>query len=144
MLFRSVGDGPLLKGLQTLSAKLKLEERVKFEGAQAEVVSYYSKAHIFLLPSVYEPFGQTLLESSSCGIPTVAFDSSIVKTATVDILANYAIYAQELSPKSYSEAILKAYELYYETNKISRKSLRDYIIKKYSWSNLYNKILEVS
>lgn len=137
-----VGDGPLLEELKTLSAKLNLEERIKFEGAQADVVSYYSRAQLFLLPSVYESFGQTLLESSSCGIPTVAFHSSIVKTATVDILADYGIYAHELNPKSYGEAILRAYYIYYDENKISRQSLRDYIIEKYSWDHLYNKIVK--
>ncbi len=139
-----VGDGVLYEELKSLATKLNLQDRIIFEGAQSDVVKYYNKAHIFLLPSIYESFGQTLLEASSCGIPAVAFHSSVVKTATVDILGEYGIYANDLNPKSYSEAILKAYQTYYEDKKISRQDLRNYIITKYSWTNLYNKIVNES
>ena len=132
-----IGDGPLLNDLKELTKELKLEERVEFTGAQNNVVPYYDKAHIFLLPSIYEPFGQTLLEASSCGIPTVAFHSDIVDTATVPILGDYACYAGKLNSVSYAEEIKIAYSSYYKIEKRIKKELRNFICQKYSWEKLY-------
>ncbi|MEA2018830.1 MAG: hypothetical protein U9N59_10320 [Campylobacterota bacterium] len=57
------------------------------------------------------------------------------------ILGDYGIYANELNAKSFSEAIINAYELYYVENKLDRLELRDYIIENYSWQSLYNQVI---
>ncbi len=51
--FTIVGDGPERKNLEQLVKKLKIEDKVTFNGwaMQADVVSILSKSHIFLLPS---------------------------------------------------------------------------------------------
>jgi glycosyltransferase involved in cell wall biosynthesis len=133
-----VGDGPTRSQLESLAAKLEIVHRVHFEGAQTDVVKYYSKAHLFLLPSVYEPFGQTILEASSCGLPTVAFDSSIVNTATRDILGELGCYAKELSAQSYAEAIEEGYRVFYVDLVKSCSDLRKLVVNNYSWSELYS------
>lgn len=135
-----VGDGPLLGSLRLYTEKKQLTGRVVFEGAQASVEGYYAKSHVFLLPSIYEPFGQTLLEASSCGVPTAAFHPDIVNTATLDILGDFAIYATALNAESFSKAIINAYTQYYLRAEKSRLSLREYIINKYSWDRLYKEI----
>ncbi|ELZ5773643.1 glycosyltransferase family 4 protein [Vibrio metschnikovii] len=136
-----VGDGPIKNQLEELAVYLKLIDRVHFEGAQTDVVKYYTQAHLFLLPSVYEPFGQTILEASSCGLPTVAFDSNIVNTATKDILGELGCYADELDSKNYANAIRQAYKDFYLNKERSRQELRDWMSKNYSWEALYKKLL---
>jgi len=136
-----VGDGPLRTSLENLVNELKLTSRINFQGSQSDVVPFYQESHIFLLPSTYEPFGQTILEASCCGLPVVAFSSDIVDTATYEILNNYGIYAMKLDSKSYANAIKKAYGIYYKKKQIDRKDLRNFIIKKYSWEKLYRKLI---
>jgi len=132
-----VGDGSERFSLEKIVKKLKLDDRVTFLGSQSNVVPFYSKAHIFLLPSTYEPFGQTILEASSCGIPTVSFSNKIVDTATNNILENFGIYSEKLDSLSYAKSIDQAFNEYYINQSKDRKLLREYIIKKYSWENLY-------
>ena len=45
----------------------------------------YNAADIFVMPSLEEAFGQTCLESMSCGIPVVAFDTGGIP----DMIKNY-------------------------------------------------------
>lgn len=132
-----VGDGPTLSKLKAFAKDAGVGNRVNFQGAEDNVVPFYESAHIFLLPSKYEPFGQTILEASASGVPTVAFHSDIVDTATVSILGDYGVYAKDLTFRSFAEAIISAYCLYYEKEVIRRTALREYILKNYSWEVLY-------
>jgi glycosyltransferase involved in cell wall biosynthesis len=47
----------------------------------------YSAADIYAMPSLYETFGQTLIESMACGCVPVAFDNS-GPAGTIDHLHN--------------------------------------------------------
>jgi D-inositol-3-phosphate glycosyltransferase len=60
--------------LQRLSQRLHIQDSVTFAGPvrQEELPSYYSAAHICVLPSYYESFGLVALESLACGTPVVA------------------------------------------------------------------------
>jgi glycosyltransferase involved in cell wall biosynthesis len=40
-----------------------------------DLASVYSAADIFIMPSLYEAFGQTALEAMACGTPVVGFDT---------------------------------------------------------------------
>lgn len=138
-----VGDGPIKRDLIELSKSLQLKNRINFEGAKNNVLKYYKNTHIFLLPSIYEPFGQTILEAASCGVPVVSFDKSIVNTATYEILGSYGVYADKLDAEVYSEAISNAYVAYYCKDENLRIRIREHIKNKYSWSRLYHHITSV-
>jgi D-inositol-3-phosphate glycosyltransferase len=60
--------------LRRLSQKLHIQDSVTFAGPvrQEELPSYYSAAHVCVLPSYYESFGLVALESLACGTPVVA------------------------------------------------------------------------
>ena len=63
-----------LTRLQTLTARLGLQDAVSFVGAvkQAELPTYYSAADILVMPSYYESFGLVALEAMACGLPIIA------------------------------------------------------------------------
>lgn len=70
-----VGDGPLRKRIERMSAEMGVRESVKFCGrlnAGIEVVNAVRKADIFVLPSLTEGLPRALIEAMAVGIPCVA------------------------------------------------------------------------
>ncbi len=65
-----VGSGPQQAHLQDLAASLG--NRVLLVGPTTTPEAWYRAADIFVLPSMYEPFGQVLLEAMASGLPCVA------------------------------------------------------------------------
>jgi glycosyltransferase involved in cell wall biosynthesis len=62
-----VGDGPLLKDLEELAARLNINEKVIFAGRRENIREILSIADIFLLPSLKEGLPMALLEAMACG-----------------------------------------------------------------------------
>jgi glycosyltransferase involved in cell wall biosynthesis len=67
-----VGKGHLKRKLENLVKRLKIEERVVFTGALKNVFPALKSFDIFVLPSLSEAFGITLLEAMKAGTPIVA------------------------------------------------------------------------
>ena len=69
-----VGEGHLKSELKGLVAKLGLEDTVKFLGrlSQDDLLSAYSRARFFALPSLWEGLPITLLEAWASRLPVVA------------------------------------------------------------------------
>lgn len=69
-----VGQGEQKKLLQLYAKKLQIDKSVVFMGGitRKNLFSLYSTAHVYVQPSIYEPFGITLLEAMSMKTPVVA------------------------------------------------------------------------
>lgn len=67
-----IGAGPLRKNLENLSDKLGISEHVEFLGYQENVESLAADFDVFVLPSVSEGLGLSLLEAMALGKPVVA------------------------------------------------------------------------
>jgi len=65
-----VGKGPIEK-YRHLAQRLGLEARVHFYGPNPNAPLFYSIADIFVLPTLYEPFGLVVLEAMSFGVPVL-------------------------------------------------------------------------
>jgi UDP-glucose:(heptosyl)LPS alpha-1,3-glucosyltransferase len=96
-VFLFVGSGFVRKGLETALAALRSVEgwlvvvggdkraarfeqrarelgvapRVRFVGPQRDVKPYYGAADAFVLPTLYDPFPNAVLEALACGLPVV-------------------------------------------------------------------------
>jgi glycosyltransferase involved in cell wall biosynthesis len=68
-----VGEDTLDGALQRFSGELQLESTVRFHGflSSAQLVPFYSQAHLFVLTSLHEAAGVVLLEAASAGVPIV-------------------------------------------------------------------------
>jgi L-malate glycosyltransferase len=66
--------------LQELAATLNLADGVTFTGhiTQAELVSYYQMADLFVSMSEHEGFGKPLIESMYLGLPVMAYAATAV------------------------------------------------------------------
>lgn len=67
-----VGDGEERERLEALAHALGLGERAVFAGRVANPFAWLRTAHIFVLPSRWEPFGIALIEAMALGLPVVA------------------------------------------------------------------------
>ena len=70
------GDGPERDALDRRAAELGVADRVRFLGFvnQSQLPSAYCAADVFVLPSLFEPFGMVINEAMLCGLPVVVSD----------------------------------------------------------------------
>lgn len=66
-----VGGDRKLAAMQRLAARLGVADKVVFTGPVKDVRPYYGMADGFVLPSLYDPCPNAILEAMSCGLPVV-------------------------------------------------------------------------
>lgn len=69
-----VGQGPLERDLKGLADELGIHERVSFLGFRDDVINLMRGADVFVLSSLWEGFGNVLVEAMSQGVPVIAAD----------------------------------------------------------------------
>jgi glycosyltransferase involved in cell wall biosynthesis len=69
-----IGEGPEHGNLVRLSQQLGINHRVHFVGYQTNPYKYIAKADIFICPSLWEGFGNVVIEAMACGAPVIASD----------------------------------------------------------------------
>lgn len=74
MAFRAriAGEGPERAALERLRRTLELEDEVEFVGWVSPVADFLAGLDLFVMSSHYEPFGLSLAEALSAGVPAVA------------------------------------------------------------------------
>ena len=72
-----VGRGPEEKKLKAKS--YKLQTNVIFEPWTDDLSSYYKTADLFLLTSLYEGYGMTLVEAEAAGCPIISTDVGVAR-----------------------------------------------------------------
>ncbi|MCE9644894.1 MAG: glycosyltransferase family 4 protein [Chloroflexi bacterium] len=86
VILEIVGDGESLSELKKLADELKISDRLVFHGSvsQPEVLRILLTSHIFVFPTFSEGFPKALLEAMSCGLPSVATNTSVIPTLIQD------------------------------------------------------------
>jgi glycosyltransferase involved in cell wall biosynthesis len=69
-----IGDGPLRLELEQRCVELGVAEEVDFLGFQPNVIAYMRRASALILSSVYEGFGNVLIEAMAAGTPVISTD----------------------------------------------------------------------
>lgn len=67
-----VGHDKHIDRFRARAARLGIGARVAFTGGIGDVRPYYGAADVFLMPTIYEPFGLTFGEAMACALPVVA------------------------------------------------------------------------
>lgn len=126
------GSPAELAKLDTLINDLGLASSVDIVGRVSGVAKdkLYQAAKLVLIPSRYETFSLTALESLSYGIPLVCFDIPGMSWLDPKIVAK----AKEGSAKSYASKILKLLSDPSLAKEISTLSIAT--AKKYTWNNV--------
>ncbi len=66
-----VGKDKLSKKYEALATQLGIRERIIFTGGVADTRPFYAASDVFVLPTIYEPFGLVCLEALAAGLPVV-------------------------------------------------------------------------
>ncbi|AHG20181.1 glycosyl transferase family 1 [Chania multitudinisentens RB-25] len=66
-----VGKDKAEKRYRALAQSLGCSNRVRFIGAQKHTLPFYQAADALLLPALYAPFPNVILEAMSCGLPVI-------------------------------------------------------------------------
>lgn len=71
---RIFGEGPLLVELTKLAEKTNTIEKIEFCGFRENPWSNLSDCDVFVFPSLWEGFGNAIIEAMYCGLPVIAAD----------------------------------------------------------------------
>lgn len=97
------GSGPMLGDMKALAQALGVAPRVQFLGDVKQVDELYSKASIYVLPSVLEGFPNSLCEAMAAGLPTICFDT--IPYEDIFIKPEMGVVCDELSSQSLAKAL---------------------------------------
>ena len=125
-----------------LVRRYRLDKNVEFLGSisRNRLPEYYSQADIFVLPSVYEPFGIVILEAMAARLPVVASNvggiPEIVKNNKTGLLM----------PSKEPKALASAIEALVDDahlRKIMGAAGRRRVERYFTWERIAKKTLEI-
>jgi glycosyltransferase involved in cell wall biosynthesis len=124
-----------------LSQKLHVEERVLFVGwvDDVDLPKYYAAASAYVLPSSYEAFALTVVESMACGTPVCAsrsWGSSEIITDGKD-----GFLRDPTDTASLAEALITLLNDDALRKRMGRNA-RDKIERQYSWNRIADRYIE--
>ena len=139
-----VGDGPDKDFFIKLTSGLKLENNVFFAGNanHKDTVHYFRKSQIYVLPSLCEPFGMSVLEAMSCGLPVIATDAGGIPE--VMGAKNKEYLTPPRDPEKLADKIIGLL-LNYDKCREAGKDNREYAVRNYDWrlvSAKYNSLYD--
>jgi len=88
---RLVGDGAERDVIEAHVRRSKLAGSVEFLGSVDNVWPLLARAHVFVLPSAYEPLGIATLEAMAAGLPVVASSVGGLREIVDDEITGYLV-----------------------------------------------------
>ena len=138
-----VGDGPLIDQYKDKARELGISFQVVFCGVQSKPEDFYRLADFFVMSSIYEPLGQTILEGLASGLPIISFEpSNKVKTATAELVdKRHGIEIKKPCDDLLGKAMKQACEWSDKEYKVKSDACREHAIKEFSWVSLAETLL---
>lgn len=99
------GEGELKEQIQHKVKNLALEDKVIFMGNRSDVCTFYQVFDAFLFPSLYEGFGNVLLEAQAAGVMSYTSKDVVPNVVCVTSLLNYIPLSY--SPSEWKNIILR-------------------------------------
>ena len=104
--FLIVGDGSLRRELESIAKKLEIEQHVIFTGFRSdrsEVLTILRFLDIFVMPSLWEGLGLSIIEAMRAGKPVVASNVDGIPEVVLDQETGILVPPRE--PKALADAI---------------------------------------
>jgi glycosyltransferase involved in cell wall biosynthesis len=100
-----IGDGSLKEELQDHTKNLNIEQNIIFTGVRRDIPALLGAMDIFIFPSLWEGFGNALVEAMAAGKPIIATDIPSVREILDSGKSGIVV------PPANSEAIARSLEL---------------------------------
>lgn len=136
-----VGSGPYKEELLKEIKENNLENYIEFIGfvPNKDIVDYYKKADLFILPSMEEGFPMSLLEPMAMGVPYVAFDVGAVRELSPETAQRFLVKSGDVELFAHKIESLLTDE---NTYKIFQKEELEKV-KEYSMDNVMDKFIDI-
>ena len=138
-----LGNGPLLKKMQLMVHKAKLEDKIKIKGWQSlgEIKKEYAKSHVFIMPSKAEGMSVAIIEALVSGLFVITSNAAnqfnLIKEGVNGFVLN----------SNNPELIANKIEEYYENFFVKKIAVPDDAVKEivdiYNWENIGEKYMEM-
>ena len=131
-----VGSGPSLERVLSLCKRYGLEERIDFTGRLSEIdlARAVCESWINVHFSVTEGFGITIIESASCGVPTIAMDAPGVS----EVIREFKLGITEMDIEHMALDVVEILKKYNEwSDRVLNAS------RVFSWENTVNRWIEL-
>jgi glycosyltransferase involved in cell wall biosynthesis len=121
-----VGEGEMGPELKSLIKMLHLEQDIEMLGFQINPYVYMKNASLFVLSSIYEGFGNVIVEAMAVGTPVV---STNCKSGPSEILDNgkYGKLVSIKNPEALAEAMLETLDTVADSKELQQRA-RDFDI----------------
>jgi|GEM_PF-978827 len=141
-----LGSGDLDKELKELTDRLECHETVRFLGKQSNPEIYYRAADYFVMSSIHEALGQTIIEALATGLPIITAPSSpdIVTASSEIIDAEHNYFTKSHSVEEFSYGFTYMMNLNEEEYRVMSEFNRCDVEAKYSWNALAKTLVELS
>ena len=136
----SITRGGYLDELKLLTKQLNLNNKVTFTGKKApsELKPFYKLANIFVYPSLYENFGQPLIEAAAHGLPLISTPVGIARDIIIDGKTGYHVNGKIEEIKNRIESLTDP-NLRLEMG----RKIQIEIKSRFNWENIMDKYLNL-
>ena len=129
-----------LNELKQLTKQLNLENKVTFVGKKTpqELKTLYQSADIFVYPSLYENFGQPLLEAAAHGLPLISTSVGIARDIIIEGETGYQISGKPEEIKERIES-LRDSNLRLQMG----KRIQNEVKNRFDWGNIMDQYMNL-
>ncbi|MDP5211687.1 glycosyltransferase family 4 protein [Pseudoalteromonas tunicata] len=139
-----LGEGPLETHFKALITELGCGGTVHILGKKSNPEMYYMAADFFVMSSIYEPLGQTILEALASGLPLIsAHSNENIVTATDEIICDeFNLFVKEHSVlgfySAFEQAIRMSDKHYLDISNFNRIQAET----RFSWGKLSSDLVD--
>jgi L-malate glycosyltransferase len=133
------GDGKYLSTFRVLARELGVDGKCLFYGEikPESIQDFYSGLDFYVLPSRDETFGVVVIEAMACGLPVIATRCGGPEEI---ITKETGVLIEKENPQELAQAIRS---LSGNLDSYNRKSIRSYVLEKYSLDRFTESLTEV-
>ncbi len=113
-----VGGGELDKDVRQWVSENNLDEFVIFTGVRTDVPRLLQGMDVFVLPSLYEGFGNVFVEAQAAGLKTIASLEGVPQSTKLTDLIEYV--SLKKTPEEWADIILKYQNGYQRVSQIEK------------------------
>lgn len=128
-------------GMDKIIEEAGMQERIQKIGYVANEMMrpFYQQAELFVMPSLFEPFGMTSQEAMACGTPVIASKFGGIRNTIRDGYNGYLVDPSK--PQEFASAIVKLLKNDTQRAIIGRNAYK-VIMEEYSWEAIARRHLE--